>query len=174
MKVLKMFAICALVFIFGMSAYSQTNTVDGGKTAGSWEFTIGGGGISSNSDNTVGFDVSVSTNPFTPRPEVWVGVVQGLYWEPSFAGSTDIFVDWSQAIFPSKLNDSVYINVGWSGGCLYGDYNENPSWRTGPEFTLQFYPSDNAFIYGGVNYDVFSSDGAEGGFRYSIGIGLAH
>jgi len=114
-------------------------------------------------------DFSISTNPLKARPEIWVGLVQGLYWEPTFAGSTDLFVDWSQNLW----NDTLYLNVGWSGGALYDNSGANAIWRTGPEATLQYYTSDNAFIYAGVNYDVFSSDKNEGGFRYSFGIGLS-
>lgn len=146
---------------------------EGGKTSGGWELTLGGGGVTIDGENSFGLDFSLSTNPFKSRPEVWVGVAQGLYWEPKFAGSTDLFVDWSQSILPSKLDDSLYMNVGWSGGVLYGDWEQNPIWRTGPEATLQYYTSDNAFIYAGVNYDVFSSDNNEGEFRYSFGIGLS-
>jgi len=141
---------------------------DNGKTYGGYELTLGGGGTSIDGENAFGVDVSLSTNPFKHRPEIWVGINQSLYWEPTFAGSTDLFVDWSQNIWKEKL----YANIGWSGGALYGDYDKNPTWRTGPEFTLQYYTEGNAFIYAGVNYDVFSSDGEEGNWRYSFGIGF--
>jgi hypothetical protein len=151
---------------------SLTNAADSGKAYGGYELTLGGGGTSIDGENAFGIDVSLSTNPFEKRPEIWVGVAQSLYWEPKFAGSTDLFVDWSQPILPSKLDDKLYLNVGWSGGVLYGDYDQNPTWRTGPELTLQYYTSGNAFIYAGVNYDVFESNKQEGGFRYGFGIGL--
>ena len=148
--------------------------VDGGKSAGGWELTLGGGGETLNGESYFGLDVSLSTNPFKSRPEVWIGVAQSLYWEPSFAGSTDLYVDWSQAILPSLLNDSVYLNLGWSGGALYdNDASTETIWRTGPEVTVQYYTSGNAFIFAGVNYDVYRSDKQEGGFRYSFGIGLS-
>jgi hypothetical protein len=142
---------------------------ESGKTSGGWELTLGGGGTSIDGENTIGFDFSLSTNPLKARPEVWVGIAQGLYWEPTFAGSTDLFVDWSQNLW----KDTLYANIGWSGGALY-DNREGSDviWRTGPEFTLQYYTSDNAFIYAGVNYDVFSSDKQEGNWRYSFGVGL--
>jgi hypothetical protein len=84
-----------------------------------------------------------------------------------------LFVDWSQAILPSTLDDKLYLNVGWSGGAEYDNSGASAVWRTGPEATFQYYTSDNAFIYAGVNYDVFKSDRNEGGFRYSFGIGLS-
>jgi len=149
---------------------SVTNA-DSGKSYGGYELTLGGGGQTVNGESAFGLDLSLSTNPFKSRPEVWVGVAQSLYWEPSFAGSTDLFVDWSQPILPSLLNDKLYLNAGWSGGALYGSHGSTV-WRTGPEATFQYYTSDSAFIYAGVNYDVFSSDKNEGGFRYSFGIGL--
>lgn len=164
------------IVAFGLlSVSAQTNVLeatplaDDGKQAGGWEFTLGGGGESFEGENVFGLDLSLSTNPFQARPEVWVGMVQGLYWEPSFAGSTDLFIDWSQNLW----NEVLYANIGWSGGVLYDNGDSDVVWRTGPELTLQYYTADNAFIYAGVNYDVFSSDDNEGGFRYSFGIGLS-
>ena len=153
---------------------SLSNAPASGKTSGGWELTLGGGGESIHGQNTFGLDFSISTNPFRKRPEVWVGVAQGLYWEPIFTGSTDVFVDWSLPILPSKLNDRLYLNLGWSGGALY-DNQEDSSvvWRTGPEATLQYYTSDNAFIFIGTNYDIYKSDETEGGFRFGLGIGLS-
>lgn len=151
---------------------NATSVSESGKQAGGWELTLGGGGTEINGESSVGLDFSLSTNPLKSRPEIWLGIAQGLYWEPTFSGSTDLFVDWSQSILPSKLNDSLYLNVGWSGGSLYDNEGSDIIWRTGPETTFQYYTSDNAFIYAGVNYDVFSSDSNEGGFRYSFGIGI--
>ena len=169
----------AIVALGLVSASAQTNTTpalsldasqaDDGKQAGGWELTLGGGGESIDGENSFGLDFSLSTNPFKARPEVWVGFAQGLYWEPTFAGSTDLFVDWSQNLW----KDTLYANIGWSGGALYDNGDSDVVWRTGPELTLQFYTSDNAFIFAGVNYDVFRSDKNEGGFRYSFGIGLS-
>jgi len=174
----KYITILALVALVGLTASAQTNTVATpslsltnsavGKSAGAVELTLGGGGTEINGESAFGLDFSLSTNPLKARPEVWVGIAQGLYWEPTFAGSTDLFVDWSQNIW----NDTLYLNVGWSGGALYDNSGENAIWRTGPEATFQFYTSETAFIYAGVNYDVFSSDDNEGNWRYSFGIGI--
>jgi hypothetical protein len=144
------------------------------KASGGIEITLGGGGETFEGESYFGLDFSLSTNPFESRPEVWVGIAQSLYWEPSFAGSTDLNVNWSQSILPTLLNDSVNLNLGWSGGVLYDNDSETETvWRSGPEATLQYYTSDNAFIYAGVNYDVYRSDKNEGGFRYGFGIGLS-
>lgn len=177
----KYLAILAVAALVGLNAMAQTNTIatpalsltnapaESGKQAGQIELTLGGGGTELNGENAFGLDFSLSTNPLKARPEVWVGLAQGLYWEPTFAGSTDLFVDWSQNLW----NDTIYLNVGWSGGALYDNQGSDIIWRTGPEATLQYFTSDNAFIFAGVNYDVFSSDKNEGGFRYSFGIGLS-
>ena len=149
-----------------------TNTPAAGKQFGQWEFTLGGGGETIKGESVFGMDFSISTNPFKKLPQVWVGLAQSLYWEPEFAGSSDLFVDWSQAILPSKLDDSLYLNVGWSGGALY-DTHELYQWRTGPEIALQYYTSDKAFIFVGANYDAWVSDGPSGSWRYSFGIGLS-
>lgn len=161
--------ILALVAAFGLSAQTTnsvitTNSVSG-KSSGGYELTLGGAGTSVNGQNEVGADISLSTNPFNSRPEVWLGVSQGVSWSPKFAGSTDLFADWSQNIWREKL----YANLGWSGGATYGG---ETVWRSGPELTLQYYVSDDAFVYAGVNYDAVVSKGDKG-FRYSFGIGLS-
>lgn len=168
------------VAITGLNLNAQTNVAlsspvtveDAGKESGQWEITLGGGGTELNGESVFGMDFSISTNPLKFRPEVWVGLAQGLYWEPSFAGSSDLFIDWSQAILPTKFDDRLYLNVGWSGGALY-DTQELYQWRTGPEATLQYYPADSVFIYAGVNYDVWVSQGDKGGWRYGFGIGMS-
>lgn len=172
----------ALALVAVISVNAQTNSVattnavtalttnaPAEKLSGNWELTLGGGGETFEGESYFGLDFSLSTNPLEARPEVWVGIAQSLYWEPSFAGSTDLYVDWSQSI-----TDSINVNVGWSGGVLYDNDSETEHvWRTGPEATVQYYTADNAFIYAGVNYDVYRSDKNEGGFRYSFGIGLS-
>ena len=184
MKQLLLVALIGLT-AFGVNAQVNTNTLavpslsltnaveETGKTSGGWELTLGGGGETFKGESYFGLDFSLSTNPFKNRPEVWVGVAQSLYWEPTLAGSTDLFVDWSLPILPSKLDERLYLNVGWSGGALYDNQGSEAIWRTGPEATFQYYTSDNAFIYAGVNYDVFKSGHQEGGWRYSFGIGLS-
>ncbi len=148
------------------SAVTLTEPVAQGRSGGGWEFTLGADGTSINGNDTFGLDFSVST---TPLPEqfswLWVGVAQGLYWEPSFAGSTDVFIDWSRDVW----KDTVWINIGWSVGAVYD--KTTTQWRTGPEFVVQYYTSDNAFVFAGVNYD-FNGSRAPDGFRYGFGIGL--
>lgn len=150
-----------------------TNEVSG-KSYGGYELTLGIGGETLDGRSYHGVDVSLSTNPLEARPEVWVGVAQSLYWEPNFAGSTDLFVDWSQAVLPSLLNDKLYVNVGWSGGLIYDNESSTSSvWRSGPEVTFEYYTDGNAFFYLGANYDVYRSDDEEGEFSWKGGIGIA-
>ena len=132
------------------------------------ELTIGGGGmVTSDNESTYGMDFSIGTNPFKSIPSIWIGLVQGLYWEPSFSGSTDLYSDYSFLIY----KDSLYLNVGWSGGIVYD--TETVYWRTGPEVTFQYYVSDDAFIYVGANYDFNFDENVENGIRYGFGIGLS-
>jgi len=128
----------------------------------SLEFTLGGGGTA----DTFGTDISVGTNPIIPLPNIWVGVVQGVYWEPAFSGSTDIYADYSFRVW----SDSLWLNLGWSAGVLYD--SESIAWRTGPEASLQYYLTDEAFVYVGANYDISLTSGTDGGIRYGFGIGL--
>lgn len=143
----------------------STNSVPSGKEYGGWELTLGGAGETVNGESSFGLSVSLETNPFKSRPEVWLGVSQEVNWTPSFSGSTDLFADWAWKVY----KDTVFLNTGWSVGSVYD--NESTVWRTGPEVSLQWYTSDNAFIYAGVNYDIVNK--GDNGFRYSFGIGLA-
>lgn len=175
MKNIIVIALLVLTSVVGLNA-QDTNQVSKSET-GNWEFTLGGSGTNIDGENAVGLDVSLSTNPFKFAPSLWVGVVQGLYWEPDFAGSTDVNVNWSWHVFKG-----LYLNTGWSAGVEYSDVESESAdgtesvsfegyFRTGPEATFQYYVEDNAFIYAGVNYD-FVTQG-EDGFRYSVGVGLA-
>ncbi len=103
--------------------------IDIEKQSGGWELTLGGGGETLNGESYFGLDFSLSTNPFESRPEVWVGIAQSLYWEPSLAGSTDLYVDWNWHIYGEKL----YLNTGWSVGGVYDNSGTATIWRTGPE-----------------------------------------
>lgn len=135
--------------------------------AGGYELTLGGGGTALGEDQWQGLDIGLSANPFKTLPSLWLGVNQGLAWEPAFGGSTDINANWSW-----HLVGDLYLNTGWSvGAAYYSGECFTVDWRTGPEVTAQYY-FGNAFIYAGVNYDL-SLEGEEDGIRYSLGIGIA-
>lgn len=133
-----------------------------------WELTLGGGGQSINGEaSSVGVDVGLSTNPFKTLPDLWVGAVQGLYWEPALSGSTDINSNWNFHIYKN-----LYLNTGWSVGALYSGGHLD-TWRTGPQATFEYYIGENAFVYAGVDYDLWlSNSDAENGFRWSFGLGI--
>jgi hypothetical protein len=130
-----------------------------------WEFTLSGGGQTVNHQTEFGVDFSVATNPF--KWPIWVGLAQGFAWEPTFAGSSDVFADWAIPVY----KDVLFLNTGWSVGTTYNSA-ESAIWRTGPEVSLQWYVTDNTFIIGGINYDAFVGRG-DTGVRYSLGIGLS-
>ena len=172
MKTIVTTILLAIGLAFGALA-SDTNTVtvaevDGGRQIPfTLEFTLGGGGVTtSEGDSSFGIDFSLGINPIERLPNVWLGVVQGLYWEPSFSGSTDLYADYSFLIY----KDTVYLNLGWSGGIVYD--TESSYWRTGPEVSLQYYVTDDAFIYVGANYDFNLNSEVEDGIRYGFGLGL--
>jgi hypothetical protein len=173
MKKLLLTLLVAITFLGVVVNATETNTLntaDSGKSeAGSYEFTLGGSGSFVNEESSsYGLDFSISTNPLEAAPNVWFGLIQGLYWEPRISGSTDVNINYSFNLF-----GDLYVNAGWSVGAVYaradGDFDHY--WRTGPEATLQYYVAENAFIYAGVNYDIVSE--GENGFRPSIGIGLS-
>lgn len=131
------------------------------------DLTVGASGTVINGQSTSGLDVSVSINPFKNLQNLWVGVAQGLYWQPSFAGSTDVDVDWNFPIY-----GNFYGQAGWAGGAVYDVENSDATyWRTGPELIAQYYVSDDAYLYVGYNYDICTKS-ANDGHRWSIGIGL--
>lgn len=139
------------------------------------ELTLGAAGITNpkTGETSFGLDVGLSVQPFKKLP-VWVGIAQGVAWEPSFSGSTDLDAAWSLDLIKDKLS----LNVGWAGGATYD--RSSIGWRTGPELQLDYYTSGNAFIYVGANYDLFSHTTSGGwetaganAFRYSAGIGIA-
>jgi hypothetical protein len=147
--------------------------VEGKSEAGGYEFTLGGSGETIEGESSYGVDFSIATNPLEAAPNVWFGLVQGLYWEPKISGSTDVNVNYSQHLF-----GDLYVNGGWSAGIVYGRVQDEEGvnstehfWRTGPEVTFQYYLSDDAFIYAGTNYDIVSE--GSNGFRYSWGLGFA-
>ncbi len=150
---------------------TSTNTDPG---FGKYDLTVSAAGSHYGSQNQVGVDFSLSTDPFADVPNLWVGVSQSVYWAPAFGGSTDLDADWNVGI-----TDKFCVQGGWSVGDVYGAGLENLV-RTGPEVIAQYYMSDDVYLYGAVNYDLFTmqsgggwqtSNDANNGFRWSIGIG---
>jgi hypothetical protein len=141
------------------------------------ELTLGAAGstVPKTGETSFGLDVTYSIQPL--KQPIWFNLSQGLYWEPSLSGSTDISSTWAWRIY----KESLYLNTGWSVGATYD--RETLGWRSGPEISLQYYTSGNAFIYVGANYDLFTKDSdgwhtAEGqsglnSLRYSAGIGFS-
>jgi hypothetical protein len=145
----------------------QSTSSDSKSESGSWEFTLGGGGVNVANDTSFGLDVGISTNPLKALPSLWFGLNQGFAWEPTFSGSSDVNVNWSWHVYKS-----LYLNTGWSVGAAYDQHTV--AWRTGPEVTFQYYIGDSAFLFAGANYDIqLDRDRGPNGFRYSFGIGLA-
>lgn len=143
----------------------STNVVSEAKEYGGYEITLGGSGSTVKNKSEGGLDFTLSSNPFKKAPQVWIGVAQSVYFAPSFSGSTDLYSDWN-----TQLTDKLYLNTGWSGGFVY-DTKDASLLRTGPEVSLEYYTSDNSFIYVGANYDMVTKGSS--GLRYSFGIGLA-
>jgi hypothetical protein len=139
------------------------------------DLTFGSAGTSYGGHNEVGIDVSVSIDPFQKLPELWVGVSQSLYWQPTFAASTDIDAAWN-----FNITDKICVLAGWSIGDIYGASDIDNLIRTGPEVIAQYYVSDDAYFFGAVNYDLVTKNSSSGwqtdsennGWRFSAGIGL--
>ena len=159
------------VALLGFVALANTNTlttVPEEKEYGKWEMTLGGGGDVNpkTGDSVFGADVSLAHNPLQSLPSLWFGVNQSLYWEPEFAGSTDLYSEWAWHLY-----GDLYVNTGWSVGALYDKSFDNSTiWRTGPQVEFEYYLSDSTFLVTSLNYD-FPSRG-DSDFRYSFGIGF--
>lgn len=157
----KLLIIVALLACLFTSQAADTNAVAADKEFGNYELTLGGGGVGA--DSSFGLDVSLSTNPLKWAPNIWFGAAQGVAWEPTFGGSTDLFIDRSTQVYKK-----LYINTGWFVGGVYD--TSDHYWRTGPEVTFEYYIGDSTFFYAGTNYDIVSK--GDNGFRYSFGIGF--
>lgn len=142
------------------------------------ELTLGAGGITvpGTGHTEFGFNFTLSVQPLSVP--IWFGISQELGWEPTLAGATDLDAAWAFSL----IKDKLYLNAGWSGGATYD--RETLGWRTGPELSLEYYTTGNAFIFVGVNYDLAVRDSsgswhiAEGSsglnnLRPSAGIGIA-
>lgn len=151
-------------------------TLENTNTTSGWpmELTLGGGGITlpKTGETEFGLNFTLSAQPLS-KP-IWFGISQELGWSPSFAGATDLYSDWSWTLIKDKLS----LNTGWSVGAVYD--RETIGWRTGPEISLEYYTTGNAFIFVGANYDLVTKasgsgwkTGGDNGLRYSFGIGIA-
>lgn len=140
---------------------------DTNKNYGKYDFTLGGDGFVNPHSGQSGFqfDIGLSTDPFKKIPALWVGIDQGIAWEPSFSGSTDVSIYYSFDIYKGK----VYCNPGWSAGAVYG--GDPTQYRSGPLLEFQYYITDSVFIYNDINYDAILSHG-QGGLRDSFGLGF--
>jgi hypothetical protein len=126
----------------------STNTDAGDKTK--WDLTLGGGGIvdTHTGANQQSLDGSFSFDPFKQVRSLWIGASQSVGWKP-WDAETDIDADYSIQVW-----GNLYFNPGWSAGIEYGD--TQPIYKTGPEVQVQYYTSDDTYIYGDVNYNIQS------------------
>ena len=82
--------IVGLLLASVVAASADTNSTKAGM---SYEFTMGGGGMTVDGNSEFGINLSLSVNPFKQIPNIWIGVAQGVAWEPKLGGTTDIFSD---------------------------------------------------------------------------------
>ncbi len=139
------------------------------------ELQLGGSGVTNPKTGETEFGLNFSFSCQPTKYPVWVGISQELGWSPSFAAATDLDVAPSLAI----IKDKLYLNYGWSVGATYD--RTTLGWRTGPELSLEYYTTGNAFIIAGANYDLFTKQNASSGWvtakdnalRYYFGVGIA-
>ncbi len=152
---------------------SLTNT-PAEKTSWPMEVTLGGSGVTNPKNGATEFGVSASLSVQPLKLPIWFGISQDLGWSPTLEGATDLDATWSLDIVKDKLN----LNTGWSVGVLYDRHSVG--WRSGPEVSLEYYTTGNAFIIAGINYDLLTHTASDGWqtsksnpLRYFFGIGIA-
>lgn len=135
------------------------------KAYGSYELTLGGGGFTApkTGETQFGLDVTLSTDPFAKAPNLWVGAAQDISWDPSFAGETDVFSDYSWHLY-----GQLWLNTGWSVGISYDETGS--IWHTGPEASFEYYIGDSSFIFAGINLDMASKGDSTLPYRFGIGL----
>jgi hypothetical protein len=144
----------------------STNAPAADKAYGSYELTLGGGGFTSpkTGDTQFGLNTTLSTDPFKQAPNVWVGAGQSLSWEPSFAGETDLFSEYSW-----HIRGQLWLDTGWFGGIAYAS-DSAAVWHTGPYVEAEYYIGDSSFLF--FEYDLDMASRGDSTLPYRFGIGI--
>lgn len=155
-------------------ALVSLTTANAQPAQGDVEFTLSGGGSSSNDldSNAVGANVGLS---YFVTDSIEAGVRQGIGYSDaggsSLIGSTEVALDYNL-----RLGKFVPF-VGVQASATYGD--TSLAWNAGPEAGAKFYFREKTFLFAKAAYD-FRLDGRAGlgdrdsdRIRYAIGIGVS-
>jgi len=151
---------------------------DFGPRAGSWEFTLGGSGLSNKDmDSSVG-GVAASVGLYL-NDMLLLAVRQNVNYtnssgsDSSYIGSTRIALD-QHILATGRLRPFVGVNFGG----VYGEDVTN-TFVAGIEAGLKFYVQERTFLYGLADYawafrdsDAATDNFKDGGFQWSLGVGF--
>ena len=170
-------ALAAAALFAGSPAFAQEGGMDVGPSAGSWEFTFGGTGVSDNElDNTqLSFDGSAG---YYMTRNLLLDVRQGIAFEDigdNNVLSTRVAVDYH---FDLDNAGRWRPFVGGNIGGIYGSA-VNDSGIAGVEAGLKWYVKNETFLFGRGEY-AWSFDSGndvddnfeDGQFLYTFGIGM--
>jgi len=146
-----------------------------GPAAGDWEFTLGGGGATSQDIDNTDANVDVSVGYFL-TDEWMVAIRQSLSFndqgESNLNGSTRAALDYHFDL--GRWQPFVGVNAGG----VYGD-NVEDTFAAGLEAGVKFYVKEETFLFFRGEYQWFFDDGDEaddtfddGSFIYTFGIGF--
>jgi len=163
----------ALVALCALPAFVRA---DGNiaQDAGPFEFTIGGSGSNDKSFNNGGFNLNGSLGWYaTPNVEL---SLRDQFGYNDF-GTGHEYTNQVKAAADFNFNfDRFQPFVGANIGYISGTF-VNDGGTAAPEAGLKFYLTNQAFLYGMVEYDFFWNSGGNttfnnGQFNYLLGLGL--
>lgn len=149
-----------------------------GAREGEFEFTLGGGGVSSRKLDSSNGGVTASLGYYINDTLEVVGRQTINYFNPSggdsgWGGSTRVALD-KHLFEPGRFRPFVGVNF----GAVYGD-GTNDSLVAGLETGVKYYVQPRTFIFALVDYawtfkdsDDATDNFSDGGFQWTLGVGF--
>lgn len=137
-------------------------------TVQAYDFAVlGSGTTQTQGDKKSVFGTEVRFEKFV-APTLSAGVVQGLSYNASTRGSSELFVAHNMNYNLFKVKNTLF--AGADGRVGYGP--NAPEWTAGPLIGNRIFLKENVYILAQVNYDVGLNRSAANGLRYTIGLGV--
>jgi len=173
------YSVCMLAAFLSLAVFSGSTAsaqdYEGSK-AGDFEFTLGGQGAS-DSDFDVGSGGVQGSFGWLLSDHMQLSVRQTFnfsdFGDSAWGGSTRGAFDF---LFPlGSVRPFVGANFGW----VYGDDTVKETLAAGPEAGIKWWVTEDAFIFGQMEYQFFFEDVSDaddafddGSFVYSLGLGI--
>ena len=162
-----------------LAAGSTVNAADPsmwGVEKGDWEFTLGGGGNSSNDFDANAGNFNASLGYFLTEP-IELVLRQNLGFASTDEGGSTMFATRAAVDYHLKLGQKFRPYLGASIGGIYGD-DVDEAFSAGLEGGVKYYVLPKTFLFGHFEYqwsldDDDSGDSFEdGSFIYGVGVGF--